>query len=119
MIGNNQHTLDPVGREARRLPRFTADPGRVVVTYAGQRPELGEDWARVTLADGRAAEVRRADCGAGCRCAGEVRLAKVDGAALARVVAEVARIAADRLAAGGDPAAVLADTLGNLRAALK
>lgn len=31
---------------------------------------LQDDWQQTTV-DGRAVWVRRADCGAGCRCAGE------------------------------------------------
>lgn len=50
---------------ARRLLTFTAST----------IPPLTDRWAPATLADGRTVEVRRADCGLGCRCAGEYRMA--------------------------------------------
>lgn len=69
----DHHTLYPRGDAAADLPRF--DATRVIVEYqGGHLPRLTDEWQPVTLADGRKAEVRRADCGAGCRCAGEVRI---------------------------------------------
>lgn len=35
--------------------------------------DLDEEWVRVRTYEGLSLELRRADCGAGCRCAGEFR----------------------------------------------
>jgi len=66
----NEMTLFPVGVDAGLLPTF--DETRVVVRFAGRVPVLRDDWQRVTLHDKREAWVRSADCGGGCRCAGEI-----------------------------------------------
>ena len=68
------HTLTPVGADARALPDAGLGDGSVLVEYRGERPTLDDDWQEVVLSDRRTAWVRRADCGLGCRCAGEVRL---------------------------------------------
>lgn len=68
------HTLNPVGADARALPDAGLGDGMVLVEYWGERPKLDDDWQEVVLSDRRTAWVRRADCGLGCRCAGEVRL---------------------------------------------
>jgi hypothetical protein len=70
----DMHTLFPVGAKARKLPRW--DGSRVLALYPEgvTAPELTDEWHAVTLATGQRAEIRRADCGAGCRCAGEIRV---------------------------------------------
>ena len=54
----------PVWDEARRIVTF--EPGNM--------PPLDDEWAPAVLADGREVEVRRSDCGLGCRCGGEYRM---------------------------------------------
>jgi hypothetical protein len=44
-----------------------------LVVYAGPRPQLTDTWQIVGTEDGRTIAVRKADCGAGCKCAGEYR----------------------------------------------
>lgn len=76
-------TLDVEGGERTLFPADQAtrdaltewDDDRVVVRL--EVPELtdSEEWERTTdLLTGTAVAVRRADCGAGCRCAAEVKL---------------------------------------------
>ena len=47
------------------------DEERWIVPFATDDTILEDDWAEYPLEDGRVALARRADCGAGCRCAGE------------------------------------------------
>lgn len=76
-VGANQHTLYPVGPLARALPNAGLGDERVLVTYSGDyKPTLTDRWQMVVLVDGRGAIVRSADCGLGCRCAGEIRIRK-------------------------------------------
>lgn len=73
-LTRDQLTLSPVGDDLG-LPRFSDDDSRRILTFAqGQSPwPLDDTWSPATLVDGREIEVRAADCGAGCRCAGEYR----------------------------------------------
>jgi hypothetical protein len=70
-------TLDPApGVDPLDLPRNTSRGGghdsRHVLVFA-EPVELEMWWTSATLTDGRTVEVRRADCGLGCFCAGEFR----------------------------------------------
>lgn len=68
-------TLRPVDEAtARALPALPGDDlGRAVVRVGAV--DFIDEWRRVLdKRSGRWVEVRRADCGGGCRCAGEVRL---------------------------------------------
>ena len=70
----DMHTLFPVGAKAKRLPKW--DATRVLAVYPDgvEAPALTDDWQPVMLATGQQARIRRADCGAGCRCAGEIEV---------------------------------------------
>lgn len=70
-LRDNEYTLFPYDEEsANGLPRH--DNGAYIVAFQGEIPPLTEDWViGVEEVTGRAVWVRRADCGAGCRCAGE------------------------------------------------
>ena len=46
------------------------DASRWVVPFV-HHPTLDDEWEEYLITDGRTVIVRRADCGAGCRCAGE------------------------------------------------
>ena len=68
-LGPDEMTLDYVGDgEPEGLTRW--DASRWVVPFV-RRPALSEEWENYYIADGRMIAARRADCGAGCRCAGE------------------------------------------------
>jgi len=72
-IAENQLTLEPYGSDDLGLPRLNGIDQRRVLTFTGQAPALVDDWTPAVLDDGRTIEVRRGDCGAGCRCGGEYR----------------------------------------------
>jgi hypothetical protein len=40
------------------------------------RPTLDDEWLTCATREGPIVQVRRADCGAGCRCAGEFRFVR-------------------------------------------
>lgn len=76
-FGKGDNTLFPVGKSARvRLNAYEGDTMRRVLV----RPEdpsavRSDEWTpTVDLRTGLAVAIRRADCGAGCRCAAEVKV---------------------------------------------
>lgn len=72
---------------ARRLERYDDTRMLVEPTLNGLNPQtvLTDRWVTVVDAiTGLVVQVRRADCGAGCRCAGEVRLAHTQPKELGR-----------------------------------
>lgn len=69
----NQLTLDPVGEDGG-LPRVSEKDTRRIVTFVRRPTYLERHWTTHLLSDGRPVEVRRADCGLGCLCAGEYRM---------------------------------------------
>lgn len=72
-----QNTLAPADQFTKSsLVLFADDPsGRVVVKLEDQSTLLSDDWTEtIDWVSGLPVEVRRADCGLGCRCAGEVRV---------------------------------------------
>lgn len=82
-VGPGENTLYPVNQQTQlALAKFEDDPSGRALVRLEDRDALNEDeWTATTdLITGEAVEVRRADCGLGCRCAGEVRLAYVAGA---------------------------------------
>jgi hypothetical protein len=76
----NERELPTNGRTLRAVPGLRPtgmlkwDDSRWLVEFHDDPPVLGDEWVRDRLKDGRPVWVRRADCGAGCRCAGEFRL---------------------------------------------
>ena len=60
---------------AHPFPLFDVFPQRFLLQFT-HRPQLGDDWCTVTTVDGHQVQVRAADCGAACRCAGEFRMAR-------------------------------------------
>lgn len=79
MIASNQRTLYPYadGDDDGTFPVASNHPEMRVVTFAeGEGPDhpLPDEWTTAILDDGRTVWVRRADCGAGCRCAGQYTL---------------------------------------------
>lgn len=76
---NTVLTLFPTDAETRALPELEDDDaGRVVIEVPAEVGERGvpEEWTTVTTLDGRDFDIRRAACGAGCRCAAEIRSAQ-------------------------------------------
>lgn len=77
-LAAGDRTLNPADRAARLvLAPLPGDPeGRVIVRLAdAAEAVLSDTWHDTTdERTGLAVQVRRADCGAGCRCAAEVRL---------------------------------------------
>lgn len=72
-----QNTLYPVDQLSKlALTPFEDDPsGRALVQLADPAAIHEDEWtATEDLLTGRIVEVRRADCGLGCKCAGEVRV---------------------------------------------
>lgn len=70
------YTLNPVDDPTIvHLGSWEGGPpfGRVAVEL-DEPVTLTDEWQQVIDTDGRTLQVRRADCGAGCRCAGEVKL---------------------------------------------
>lgn len=77
MVKPGENTLYPVDQLTQlALTKFEGDPDGRALVRLEDRDALNEDeWTKTTdLITGRAVEVRRADCGLGCKCAGEVRL---------------------------------------------
>lgn len=75
-LPKNGYTLFPADDPTKtHLPEWPGGPptGRVLVELTWP-VTLTDDWQQVIDTAGRTLEVRSADCGAGCRCAGEVRL---------------------------------------------
>lgn len=64
--GDSPHPF-PVFDLGGRRPRYILD-------LPGVTLPLPDEWQAATTADGHHVVVRRAHCGAGCRCAGEFRL---------------------------------------------
>lgn len=76
-IAAGDRTLIPVDQATQKaLKAFEGDSmGRVLVRPADSLAIDSEEWVETTdLLTGKAVAVRRADCGAGCRCAAEVKL---------------------------------------------
>lgn len=77
-IEPGQNTLYPVDQLTKlALTAFEDDPsGRALVQLADPAAIYEDDWTEAEdLLTGRMVQVRRADCGLGCKCAGEVKLA--------------------------------------------
>lgn len=77
-IGPDENTLYPVDQITQQVltPLDGDTAGRALVRLRDPHALYSDEWTETTdLITGHAIEVRRADCGAGCRCAGEVRLA--------------------------------------------
>jgi hypothetical protein len=73
-IAAGDRTLNPV--DAATQEALTGwDGDRVLVRLETPEITYSEEWEEATdLLTGQAITVRRADCGAGCRCAAEVKL---------------------------------------------
>ena len=73
----NTFTLYPVNQRTHAaFPQHQGGTsGRAVVSLPDSDTVLTEDWEPRRTTDGLDIEVRRVDCGGGCRCAGEIRLA--------------------------------------------
>lgn len=57
--------------QARCFGMTPWDANRWLLTFALDRPDTNDGWQEATLVEGRRIKIRRADCGAGCRCAAE------------------------------------------------
>jgi hypothetical protein len=78
-VAAGENTLFPVNQQTQlALSKFEGDDmGRALVRLEDPAALSNDEWtATVDLTTGLAVEVRRADCGLGCKCAGEVRLAR-------------------------------------------
>ena len=72
-----ERTLDPADEATQAaLTPFENDPeGRMLVRLDDPGVTYSDEWAEATdLLTGLKVAVRRADCGAGCKCAAEVKL---------------------------------------------
>jgi hypothetical protein len=81
-IAAGERTLIPADEATRiALTPFEGDPmGRALVRLHDPEVTDSEEWGQTTdLITGRVVVVRRADCGAGCRCAAEVKLVSYAG----------------------------------------
>ena len=56
------------------IPRWDED--RYLLQFDGTAPALEDEWFRCQTVGGVVVDIRRADCGAGCRCAGEFRVVR-------------------------------------------
>ncbi|QOP66185.1 hypothetical protein SEA_DANIELLEIGNACE_45 [Arthrobacter phage DanielleIgnace] len=77
-VAGGERTLYPVDQFTQQvLTKFEDDPScRALVKLEDPSLTDAEDWVATTdLITGRAIQVRSADCGLGCHCAGEVTLA--------------------------------------------
>lgn len=73
-----ENTLFPVNQMTQlALTKFEGDSmGRALVRLENPAALYNDEWTETTdLITGHTVEVRRADCGLGCKCAGEVKLA--------------------------------------------
>jgi hypothetical protein len=92
-LTDDQRTLRPVDPAQRIL--FTKwDQNRDVITFVGFNPKpLSDDWSQC-LAVSKSGipltvRVRRADCGSGCRCAGEYEVLQLGYAVTSEQLGQV------------------------------
>jgi len=77
-VAAGERTLYPVDQQTQQaLTKFEGDSmGRSLVRLEDPSATNEDPWTQTTdLLTGQRVEVRRADCGLGCKCAAEVRLA--------------------------------------------
>lgn len=78
-VAAGERTPYPVDQPTQiALTALDGDPsGRVLVRLDDPTVTDTDEWSEVTdLLTGHTVAVRRADCGAGCRCAAEVKLVR-------------------------------------------
>jgi len=78
-VAAGERTLFPVDQATQAaLNVFEGDvDGRVLVRLDDPAVTYSDEWSEATdLLTGLAVAVRRADCGAGCKCAAEVKLVR-------------------------------------------
>lgn len=84
-LPRNAYTLSPADRDTREAADLYFDQwdqDRFIIrfvevrgnTILETRPVLTDEWTYHATDNGVVVAVRRADCGGGCRCAGEFRI---------------------------------------------